>query len=520
MWMVFTAIFLGISVAWSLATPIPSGPDEPTQYVKGAAVVRGTLTGTHPPGTKPGTANVRVPANIDILRGSGDCYYSLPHVPAGCSSAPSPGPQLVESSTYIAYYPPLYYAIVGLPSLVSTSHLGLRAMRLLSALVESLFLGWAFALAIRWSRSRWMLIGLTVAVTPMAFYLMSVLVSSGFEVTAAAVVWTSGVLLVFEHSEDPPAPLVVSFVLSALILAFTRPLSPAFVGAILLALIAFRPRNGRALLAHRGVRGGMSLVVAGALGATAYVLVEHAYIGEHFYFPPNQNEFNVIKILVGTLPADLRQLIGGFGTPDTPAPVAAVVLCTAAAGLLVGLALFFGRRWDAAMLALVAVAVLVALPVVASLPSVRTHGVQWQGRYGFPLAFGLPVLAAAIADQRRLPLGRAGIVAPVAASMASLVSLYWVLRRYTVGFNAAVNPLAPVPLHWLPPVPVWALTALALGATIAYCLAVWLLSAERRTGDGPAFVLPEDRSGEEETVAASLAWPVPELDAPPTRVEL
>src|SRR5256885_516083 len=56
--------------------------------------------------------------------------------------------------------PPLYYALTGWPSRFSTSRVGLRAMRLTSAVLGALLLGLAVATARRWSRNPWLLVGL------------------------------------------------------------------------------------------------------------------------------------------------------------------------------------------------------------------------------------------------------------------------------------------------------------------------------------------------------------------------
>jgi hypothetical protein len=53
----------------------------------------------------------------------------------------------VIGATYVGRYPPLYYAIVGLPSLVWHTNTAVYMMRLLSGLLCALLLGLAIALA-------------------------------------------------------------------------------------------------------------------------------------------------------------------------------------------------------------------------------------------------------------------------------------------------------------------------------------------------------------------------------------
>lgn len=202
-WALFAAVLTAMTVTWSLVTPLPSGPDEPTQYVKAAAVASGNLIGGLLPGGPHFVTRVGVPGPIADIDGGSGCYYGHRNRGAGCAAnrrrvVPT---GTVSTTTYVGRYPPLYYAVAGLPSLLSSARPALYAMRAVSALMGSLVLGLAFATAWRWSRGRFAVVGLALAVTPEAIYLMSVLNPNGFEIAAAAALWTSATILVCEHSD-------------------------------------------------------------------------------------------------------------------------------------------------------------------------------------------------------------------------------------------------------------------------------------------------------------------------------
>src|SRR4051812_30619970 len=153
-WLLFGSILAVLALLWSLGTPLPSGPDEPAQYNKAAAVARGTLTGRHPPQLPDFWVLFRIPAAVaDMGIGSG-CYYGHRNVSAACRRPPPHRTGDIEAGTYVGYYPPLYYALTGWPSLFGSTTGWLRVMRGAACLVGAVLLGLSFAAARRWSRHR------------------------------------------------------------------------------------------------------------------------------------------------------------------------------------------------------------------------------------------------------------------------------------------------------------------------------------------------------------------------------
>ncbi len=185
--------------------------------------------------------------------------------------------------TYVGRYPPLYYAVVGLPSLISQSSAGVYLMRLLSGALSSIFLGLALAMAVTWTRSRLLLLALAVTVTPMVIVFGSAVNPSGLEMATAVCVWTGGLILVLDRSIRPPPSLVAATAVSAAVMELMRGLSPLLLGVMAVFLFSLRPRSLWDLLRSRSVRWSAAAVTITGIVATTYVFLAQSlavtYVG-------------------------------------------------------------------------------------------------------------------------------------------------------------------------------------------------------------------------------------------------
>src|SRR5450759_1059882 len=117
---------------------------------------RPTWLGPQPRG--PGTSAftmVRVPEVFAELP-VGGCFINHPTQPAGCPGVHVSSSRTVVTSTYVGHYPPLYYLLVGGPSVLGTKA-SLYLVRGMSVLVNAAMLALALGTAYRWSRSALML---------------------------------------------------------------------------------------------------------------------------------------------------------------------------------------------------------------------------------------------------------------------------------------------------------------------------------------------------------------------------
>ena len=197
----FLAIGTAIA-AWSIATPLMAAPDEPSHTIDAAAVVRGMFDATEHPTSIGPLANVRVPEWVASTRGLPSCFSFKPTVSAGCSPKVSQGTAMVEADTQFSNYPPLYYLLVGIPSLVARGTNAVYAMRMLGTLINGALIALGLFLLVRYHPRRGPLVGVLVALSPMVFFVTSVLNSSGMEIASAFAAWCGG-LCVIEYRRVP-----------------------------------------------------------------------------------------------------------------------------------------------------------------------------------------------------------------------------------------------------------------------------------------------------------------------------
>ena len=300
-WAMFTVILFCLCAAWSFVTPIGAANDEPAQLVKAASVVRGQLVGSTltptlearlSPAVRAGLQNcvsvhgahacdkaitvVTVPESFANFAVPSCRYLIFQNLPADCGHGLRGSGREAIGVTYVGRYPPLYYAIVGLPSLVWHTNTAVYLMRLLSGLLCSMFLGLAFALAALWSRSRLLVLAVAVTASPMAIMFGAVVNPSGLEIAAATCVWTGGLILVLDRTSEPPTSLVVATGVAASAMVLSRGLSPLWLAVISGSLAVLAPGSLRVLFRSRTVRIAAVAVALVTLLAVGYIVWAHA----------------------------------------------------------------------------------------------------------------------------------------------------------------------------------------------------------------------------------------------------
>ncbi len=502
-WRLFGSIFVIVFVLiaiWSIATPLLSGPDEPTHVVKAAAVARGQFVGSCP--DKPNNPSaycpkssafteVRLPEFFAYFRGPEirfhgvGCFAHRTSVPASCFENPTPKQyqELTHTTTaqyqnlvrnawiYDGRYPPLYYAIVGIPSLLGTGLWTVYLMRLFSAAASALLLSAALFSIIRYSSNRLLLFGVAVAATPMVIYLSGVVNANGLEVASAVCFWTIMTILLRETSE-PPRSLIGIGLVSSLIFVSTRSLSPLWMGLAVIAIaLCSNWQRIRTLVLRRDIQIAIGLVIVVTAADLFWIVYEHSTAlnvgsanAQKLIPPPGTSELTILRTSFHHNIYYLPGMIGVFGAFDTYALHTTYVIWYLLGGALFLLGLFAGdlRR----RLVLVAVAFgIIFLPVLISSSQVRHIGYVWSGRDTLPFAVGLPILCASILESERVQhfARRCAGVALVLAYVAQVLALFWVLRRYSVGGG---GPRFSFLIHssWAPPV------IGVLGAVIIECV--------------------------------------------------
>jgi hypothetical protein len=478
-WIRCFLILFVVCAAWCFATPVGGAPDEPAQIVKAAATVRGQLIGQPAPHEPAATRDFRVPALFKSVYSLPACYQFHSKIPAGCAPHLRSSSRIATVSTYVGRYPPLYYAVVGLPTLFMHSQSVIYAMRLVSALLDALLLSLAFAIARVWCRATMMLEAIALTITPLVFFFAGVVNPNGFEIAAAICAWTSGLALVRNWSLRPPKGPLIAFFVSGCLLELTRGLSVLWMGAILVALVCLEPRSCWHLLRERAMRIGLAVLVVVAAVAVGYVVfADTLKVLPSTLLPANHASFFLLtERVLGQIGTYVREFIGVFGWLDTPSPLLPTIVWTALLGFLIVLGLVASRRREGLLLAGLMVG-----SFVLSMALIEWHagssGITWQARDGFPLYAGIPLLAGVVIPQSSITgfgdfaRRRVAAIVAIGVGVSQLTDFGWTLRRFTVGLGHTVNLFQPVRHGWAPPpgVPVTAI----VGGVAVVLYALWL----------------------------------------------
>lgn len=474
---------LVVAVASSLLTPLMALPDEPAHAVHAVAVAHGTLVGEDAVETDAATGwtrtetAVEVPAAYAALPAVPTCFAFAPTQPADCAPPveSSAGPD-VTARTTVGTYAPAWYAAVGWPSQVLPPPAALYAMRWLAAAGFAVLLGVAVASLWRTGARGWGMVGLVMAVPPVAVHLAGGLNPSGTEIAAGVALWAASLELL----RCPPSRAAVArWTVAGVVVAAVRPLGPAIaVGVPVVAWMLLGSAPARRRLADDGaVRGGAVVVVATSLLALGWSLWRGTLSAFSGFPDADATVGSVVRRSLGLLPERLAEMVGVLGWSDVSLPRVLVAGWLLAVGVLVVAALRGSDRRFQLVLVLLAVGV-VALPVAADLRSVQDIGFVWQGRYTLPMAVGLPLVAGAVLDERP-PSGvatRWSVAVLALLVVGHLVALLAVARRFGSGADAAWTRSLD-PMSWSPPVPV---PVLVLAAAVALVVPIVALVQHAR----------------------------------------
>ncbi len=476
-WTGLGTLFFLLGAIWAGAMPLMAGPDEPSHVIWAAAVARGQLSGDLGEGaqdeTRPGAGTmVDLPTDYVPIASLANCYAFYPEEPADCQQAvapPVPGEE-ARVETFAGQYPPLYYALTGWPSLFLAAEAATYAMRLVTAAVVAVLLAWGVWRLARTFGSGWATWGAVTAVTPMTLFLAGTVNPQALEVAAAFVFWAACLALARGPSPATTGTYVQAAVSGAL-LVNARSISPVWALAIVVVALVVAPR-GRWREVVRG-RAARWVGVVAALAAVAAVgwLAGHPVVVEGELLHPDYG--NPLRVAVASLSHTFDHLlgmVGHFGWLDTPAPPLTTVAWTVAAGVLVLVALTArAERRLVVGTALLLVAVLGA-PAVLQIPTAAQTGLIWQGRYGLPLAIGVPLLAGAVlagADPTvRDVVRRVGRVVLPLLVAGHVAAFLWAARRFSQGTDEPIAALTPEwssPLGYLPAVAAYGVLAVAGG---------------------------------------------------------
>ena len=496
-WLGAFACFFVLGASWAFASPLLSVPDEPAHLVKAAALVRGELTGRKIPIADEGpgsifrggfTTVVHVPFAYTWQTSEiPNCFIYDPTVPAGCAPAFRDLPRDAKWTTWVGQYPPTYYAAVGWTTLLDTGRLGFYLARLWSAALSAAFLASAFACAMVTARHRYLALGVVLAATPMTFFLAGSVNPNGLEITTAVCSWAALGAIVTARDRRTPGPLYAAALVAGLVLTWTRPLSVLWlaVAGVVLVVGFGGARETVARVGRRRTVWALGALAAVGIGALVWAFGLDALGNAEGDDPRGLGIVDAVRHSAGRTPGYVRQMVGVFGWKTTVPPALLVVIWAAALTALVVAGLWAATtRIRVTLVGIGAITILA--PIALEAVRAKDHGFAWQGRYGLPVAAGIPIVAAlALATGREVaPRIRRtltlGIV--VATAGAQVLAHAAAMRRYVVGRGGSWWYLSGD--GWHPPLPAALLLVVTAAGAAALAVLTYRVVATPLAADG------------------------------------
>lgn len=472
---------------WAIATPIGAAPDEPAHLIKAASVVRGEFIGDRGPAGEV----VEVPNYIGYTHAQ-TCYAFDETASAECiPDVPGDPNIIVEAPTTAGLYNPLYYVLVGWPSLISTDSSGIFMMRLVSAALVSLTIAIAASIMLTWRRGVIMSLGMLTAVTPMVLFLGGTVNPNSLEIGATLLAFVGVMSIVRAPTAERLGPLAVVVASASAVAANMRGLSLLWLAIALLApLLVLRLTELRSLLALRSNQAMIGAIVVSAALAAVWLLSTNSLGAALEGAGPVTNApgvgtpgiFGFAWTLFAT--AEYTQgVIGNFGWLDTPAPIVVYGIWAALFAVLVGGSLVLGRGRALAPVLLLLLSVVMLPPVLQGL-YITEGGVIWQGRYILPLVVCLVIASASVladvVDLSPRSTNRLVLITLAAWAIAQFQSFATALRRYAAGRDEGW--LGLVDPEWQPPGGVMLLLSLFGAVVLGVGITALLLRHRQRIG--------------------------------------
>lgn len=472
-----------LSGLWAVANPIAAAPDEPTHITKAAALVREQTLGA-PAG--PSYREFDLPWIFGVTHEMYPCYVFRSSIPASCWPIDYGDPAEIRTTyTSAAGYNPMYYAVVGLPSVLPPSLEVLYLMRLVGAVLGSGLIALGLRSLAEMPRRRWAVAGTAVAMVPMVVFMNSTVNPNALEASAGFGLW----LTLLAALGDPDPALVrrrwwrAGVLVVALVNA--KAFSPIYLALIVLTVVALVPwQNVRDAVRDRRTWPGIGLGVVGSALAVTWTLTAGRTPGlDTVGYPDLQNRWTALEKILRQTTYYYEQLVASFGWHDSRPPDWVYTWISVAVGVLLLLVMVLAGRRERWVVGALAVSV-VAIPVVLQLPFAPSVGLPWQGRYLAAVAVGVPLVAGVVLDRAEVPqklTGRLVLLLVGMMGVVHVVSFVANLQRFTVGSAAAW--FRPTANSWNPPVPGWALIT-AYVVVVAACV-VLLLRLARTPSAGP-----------------------------------
>jgi len=454
---------------WAAATPLAGVPDEPSHVVYAAATVRGTSGEVVPADSdRRALVSYAVPGWITSLPNKPDwpCFAAPRYTTADCQSALTESGDSAPTLTSVSRYQPIYYWIVGIPTISMTGSGALYAMRAMSVALATLLIGLGLASAAP-RRRPWLSIGVLVAFTPMVAFLIGGINPNGAEIVASIGL---AVAILGVADESPTTRRIWFQVASISILgsylAWARPYSWLNLVVVAGVTLMLNRRSVGACVRSRPSAAtaiGLSISVA-TLTAVAYDVLIQGPLRSTLQAGQRQAHprapfGEILATVVEKSGGFLADTIGRFGWLDHTVPWPLQIVWLMFLGALVAMAWTVGQQGDRLPLFAIVAGSVFVVPVAVMWIA---FGSPWgyQARYALPLVVLVGISSVFVLGLRgvknfqwlhRAILGGFGVFAPLTMTISVILSM----SRYSIGMPLAWSDILSFEFlrdaAWLPP---------------------------------------------------------------------
>jgi len=484
----FVLPYLLLGVAWLGSNPVAAAPDEDAHLVKALGVGRldigvpyvGPVDQSELGAVRNASTSRVVTIPAPLSPAGYTCFQFLPEVTADCQPQAPAATGDIQATTTIGAYPPFAYLPLGLAARAASSPEQAFTQGRLVVLAETAVLLWLAS----WHLVRWLgrrpLVGMALALTPVAVFCTAILNTSGLEISGAL-----GVAAVVAVAARRPESLAdrgsqAVMLVSGSALILSRQLGMVTMAALVLLLLGV---GGWPVL-WQGLRRRSWLLVSSVvlLGAEAIAVTAWEVRFDHPALLGPWVSRPSLVAFVHQLPQLTQEGIGRFGWLETHMPSWSAYSWAAAITALVVTALLVGSLRDRVVLGVMLVAAL----LLAYLTYSRVFfpvGAGLQGRHMLPFLSFLPVYAGIVLSERvtRRTIVRLVTGAAVVLPALQLYGLYLNGKRYAVGLTRGPAWFIPA-ARWSPPLG-WA-PWLILGLLACVAMTVSWLHLARATDGG------------------------------------
>lgn len=468
-------ILAALSTLWALASPLMAVPDEPAHTLKAASVVRGELLGESG-GGQGDVTTVHVPGYVASLHKQ-DCHAADNLITADCAPAVNADDtQLTKAETSAGNYNPMYYLLVGWPSLLISGEPAIYAMRIISGLIGAAFLTFSLGAAARLRRPEWPVAAAIVSMTPMVLFLNGSINPNALEIVTTASFFLN-LCVVLENTGVLRSVRTNIFLvgISGAVLANTRSLSLVWLAlAAVVPLIIYGWKPVVSIMRNSLGLAMTVLIGVGCAAGLLWVLQAESFksLGGT---PMDLTPADAVHIMLDRSFDYVSGYIGYMGWLDTPLPTGVYIFWHFVMGALFVMGVSAPTLRNRLAVAVPAAAV-ISLPPILQAQVIQELGWIWQGRYLLAAVVLLLLTCGVAFREVPFPTGavarRAGTWLLAGLAATHLYAFLYVLRRYTVGLKEEIRWAGMLEDVWQPPLtwPVLAvfyLLALTVGVLLS-----------------------------------------------------